>query len=599
MQDMSGYVLSDTTLPQSDEQLGLTISTAQTENDFFVQDPGLPSPEFILGDTEGVIIEDSDMFDNSNLETLQPKSIECEFESPFRRNLSNYSQTNHTRTISNMGEEERNSLPSKLSSFHPRVKFPNVNNIKPKYLQIIDSELPLINEDPDMYCTENKMNFDINANVNVSEIVKQEPSIDQDETFCSADFKDMGVAQEVVVRTEEEDKHETSFNVFPMESVPSDSENDLSITEEIPKKEADDGIYFKLDPLSLDSVIGDLFNNLGTTDDDMYKEIGYDYGIPPTITPEEIKEDYIAANSMSLLKNLYINKRVSPIITPDNTSHAHAHLTASKTSAKPMAKPPLTLDIGAARAALLDDKGISDTPELLEALKPEVGKFDLIKFITTNGDPNNNAPSPTVETQPNLGAPRKGKSHLSLTDLKHAQDPARGRALSRTGNGDEEEDITSLPSTSAGSPAKRPARQSATRFNKMIEEGFLSSVVDSPPASSDEEDDEPKHKRRRTTSTTSSRRRLNSDSDQSSVSEDAMKYRERRDRNNLSSKRSRMKRKMHLVSKQKELKILEEKNARLREKVEQLESVLSRVQVVWTDHLSGIKDSDKDRGDEH
>lgn len=147
-----------------------------------------------------------------------------------------------------------------------------------------------------------------------------------------------------------------------------------------------------------------------------------------------------------------------------------------------------------------------------------------------------------------------------------------------------EDEDKPLPSTSGTSPSERPVQKSATRFKRMMEEGLLSPVEDSQSASSDNEYDTIIIKQRRTTSTTSSRRRLNSDSDPFSVGKDD-KYRERRDRNNLSSKRSRQKKKMLLQMKQKELKELEHKNAKLRFKAEELESLLTQVKAMWADHL--------------
>lgn len=134
------------------------------------------------------------------------------------------------------------------------------------------------------------------------------------------------------------------------------------------------------------------------------------------------------------------------------------------------------------------------------------------------------------------------------------------------------------------SESSRPRRQSASRFNQRLEQGLYEDV----PPTSDDEDFSPTGKRRRTTSSSSSRRHTNYDSDISSVAESYQKYRERRDRNNVSSKLSRQKRKVTQQKKVVELKYLERDNLRLKRKEEQLSSVLERVNNALKEYLGRI-----------
>ncbi|KAG8320706.1 hypothetical protein J6590_062597 [Homalodisca vitripennis] len=179
---------------------------------------------------------------------------------------------------------------------------------------------------------------------------------------------------------------------------------------------------------------------------------------------------------------------------------------------------------------------------------------------------------------------RRGKSHLSIADLKECHKYGRGKPSPSH---------SPAPSPSPSCSSGRPARKSATKFKRLLEEGLLDSTLDSGSVSSEDEDVAPKSKRRRSISSTSSRKRLNSDSDLSSVGtgiiENSAKYRERRDRNNLSSKRSRQKRKMQQEQKQLELKDLEHQNRKLRRKADALAVVLDKVHKAWKEYLKSMK----------
>lgn len=233
-------------------------------------------------------------------------------------------------------------------------------------------------------------------------------------------------------------------------------------------------------------------------------------------------------------------------------------------------------------------------------------EFTNIVIVFVQNDSNNNIPcSPfqklgTTTTRPQ--EQRRGKSILSLQDLKASQ-TSRKRSLPETVVEDSQPSPAPTSDTvcdrlssetvpgasSLLTSTGRPRRESATRFNKRLEQGYLTSMLDSNSVSSDDENSNPtiKSKRRRTISS-SNRSRLNSESDQSIVC-DSLRYRERRDRNNVSSKKSRQKRKESLEMKTYELKDLEEENLRLKNKAAKLASVLEMVHNAWKEYLSTLK----------
>lgn len=227
-----------------------------------------------------------------------------------------------------------------------------------------------------------------------------------------------------------------------------------------------------------------------------------------------------------------------------------------------------------------------------------------IFILFVQNDSNNNipcSPSKKLGTTTRPQEQRRGKSLLSLQDLKASQ-TSRKRSLPETVVEDDQPpthtsdtvcdrlslDTVPGPSSLLTSTG-RPRRESATRFNKRLEQGYLTSRLDSNSVSSDDENSNQtiKSKRRRTLSS-SNRSRLNSESDQSTVC-DSSRYRERRDRNNVSSKKSRQKRKESLEMKTYELKDLEEENLRLKNKAAKLASVLEMVHKGWKEYLSSIK----------
>lgn len=228
-----------------------------------------------------------------------------------------------------------------------------------------------------------------------------------------------------------------------------------------------------------------------------------------------------------------------------------------------------------------------------------------IVILFVQNDSNNNipcSPSKQLGTTTRPQEKRRGKSILSLQDLKASQ-TSRKRSLPETVVEDDQPSPTSTSDTvcdrlsldtiqgpsSLLTSTGRPRRESATRFNKRLEQGYLTSRLDSNSVSSDDENSNQtiKSKRRRTLSS-SNRSRLNSESDQSTLC-DSSRYRERRDRNNVSSKKSRQKRKESLEMKTYELKDLEEENLRLKNKAAKLASVLEMVHKAWKEYLSSIQ----------
>lgn len=121
-----------------------------------------------------------------------------------------------------------------------------------------------------------------------------------------------------------------------------------------------------------------------------------------------------------------------------------------------------------------------------------------------------------------------------------------------------------------------------------MQDGLLNTKTSNYDSSSDEEYYVPKTKLRKTSHSSNSRKRLHSDSDRSSISEDALKYRERRDKNNISSKRSRQKRKVEQELMKKKLNELEVENRKLKRRAEGLQATLQRVHLAWKEYLKKI-----------
>lgn len=236
--------------------------------------------------------------------------------------------------------------------------------------------------------------------------------------------------------------------------------------------------------------------------------------------------------------------------------------------------------------------------------------FNNIVTVFVQNDSNNNIPCSPSKKLGTIARPqeqRRGKSLLSLQDLKASQ-TSRKRSLPETVVEDDQPSLTATTDTvcdrlslenvpgpsSLLTSSGRPRRESATRFNKRLEQGYLTSRLDSNSISSDEENSN--HtiniKRRRTLSS-SNRSRLNSESDQSVICH-SLRYRERRDRNNVSSKKSRQKRKESLEMKMYELKDLEEENLRLKTRAAELASVLETVHNTWKEYLSSVKKEEPD-----
>lgn len=169
---------------------------------------------------------------------------------------------------------------------------------------------------------------------------------------------------------------------------------------------------------------------------------------------------------------------------------------------------------------------------------------------------------------------RRGKGNVSMQELRASQLPSAS---------DDYTDplVQRLASESTHQPSSRPRRESASRFNHRLEQGLYDDV----PAASDDEDFSPTGKRRRTISSSSSRRHTNYDSD---VTDSYQKYRERRDRNNVSSKLSRQKRKMAQQEKILEMKRLEKDNLRLKKKDEELALILERANKALKVYLNRI-----------
>lgn len=143
------------------------------------------------------------------------------------------------------------------------------------------------------------------------------------------------------------------------------------------------------------------------------------------------------------------------------------------------------------------------------------------------------------------------------------------------------------PGPSTTTSSKRPTRKSATNFKRRMQEGLLNSKH-SLSDSSDEDEYVPKAKQRKLSHSSNGRKRINSDSDRSSICEDALKYRERRDRNNLSSKKSRQKRKAQQEEMKIQLQKLEEENHRLKNLAEKLAKALQNVNTFWKEHLKSM-----------
>jgi len=306
---------------------------------------------------------------------------------------------------------------------------------------------------------------------------------------------------------------------------------------------------------------------------------------PPSY-PADVKEEEVMSDAIEELSPASICSRME-------TSQGLYDLSPASQNRAP---PHLRLDIDAAMvlAQEMFCGSLQDTPEVLKpVLKPTPG-FDLVSFLLANGDSNNNT-TPPANLNSREQERRRGKSHLSLSDLKECQKYGRGKPSPLAAVEESTEPTFPLelveptPGPSTITCSGRPARKSATKFKRLLEEGLLDSTLDSHSNSTDEDVSPPKNKRRRTSSSSSSRRRLNSESDQSSICDNVMKYRERRDRNNESSKRSRQKRKMQQELKKMELSELEAENKRLKRTSDKLAAALAKVHAAWKDYLIKMK----------
>uniref|UniRef100_A0A1B6MCX7 BZIP domain-containing protein n=2 Tax=Graphocephala atropunctata TaxID=36148 RepID=A0A1B6MCX7_9HEMI len=574
-QDMSGYVLPATTSLPLDEQFQLNFSTAPTEHDFDLQNSGNSSPEeFLLRDQTKVYGEDSITFDNSNYSELHtkmkswlPKISAMEINELVKTNMisdngcfSSRTDSENSQTFPQPPKEE--SRPSATDAKHRHLS------------SIFDCEEPYIKEDQDIlssFCNDSKLTFDkLRDEIEVAEeVVVTTEVLDESKSkmFLGSFFFDSASPEyqveskeEVMLPSETKEEMSSPLGGFSL------METTFDLDSASPEYFIDSKEEVMLPSESKEEMSSPLggFSLMETTFDLDSASPEYLIDSKEVMLLSENKEDISSPLSGSSLMETTFD--FDSVFTEEDDLYS----LDSEPTFPVRLHPLLRLNIEAANQ--LNCGGLPDTPEVLKpVLKPEA-EFDLVNYLMTNGDSNNNRlPTTPVSARPRPCLQRRGKSHLSIADLRECHKYGRGKpSPSRS------------PSPSPSCSSGRPARRSATKFKRLLEEGLL----DTGSMSAEDEDTE-----RRSISSTSSRKRLHSDSDMSSVGvgENSTRYRERRDRNNLSSKRSRQKRKQQQEQKKVELTDLEDRNKRLRRKADQLAAVLDRVHKAWKEYLEKMK----------